>query len=181
MARQRGDIVDAGRLVDESLPQLEAMSTAEPTEHNFATLLMKAWRLKAQIQSMVGAADAAGSAAKAAAVAEKLSRADGTTDDELGQCAKAFVVLGEITAKSGDAGEARRYWLRAAELLAPRMGASSDWRILDPAARAAEWLGRSTQARAMIESLNLLGYVPLDPWPDLDRAAAAKNPERQPK
>jgi serine/threonine protein kinase len=181
MARQRGDIADAGRMLDESLPQLESMSAGEPTEHIFATLLMKAWRLKAQLQSMAGQADAAASATKAAAVAEKLSRAEGATDDELGQCARAFVVLGDVAAKSGDAGEARRNWLRAAALLAPRTNNSRDWRLLDPAARAAAGLGRSAEARATIEKLTLLGYVPLDPWPDLDRPADAKSSDPQPK
>jgi hypothetical protein len=49
------------------------------------------------------------------------------------------------------------------------------------AARAAVHMGRSAEARAMIEKLNLLGYVPLDSWPDPDRPAAVKNPESQPK
>ena len=97
----------------------------------------------------------------------------------MGECATAFIVSGEIAAKSGDAGEAHRAWIRADKLLAPWIRASRDWRLLDPAARVATCLGRSGQARATIDRLNSFGYVPLDPWPDQDRSDAAKNPEPQ--
>ena len=181
LARQRGDVADAGRMMDEAMPQLEALSAAEATDHDFALLLEAAWRLKAQIQTSAGLPDAAASARQAAGIGERLSREEGATDVDIGECATAYVVSGEIAAKSGDAAEARRDWLRAAELLAPRMHDSRYWRLLDPAARAAALMGRSGEARATIEKLDLLGYVPLEPWPYQDRPAAAKSSEQQPK
>jgi len=181
LARQRGDVAEAGRVVDEALPQLEAISANEPSDHVFAMQLLRARRLKAQLQSFAGRADAAGSAIQAVAIGEKLARADGATDAEIGECARAHVVSGEVADRSGFARDARSDWLRAAEMLAPRTRGSRDWRLLDPAARAAAWLGRSEEARATIERLNLLGYVPLDPWPDPDRPAGAKISDPRPK
>ena len=181
LARQRGDVTEAGRVVDEALPQLEAISAKEPSDHVYAMLLLKALTIKAQLESFAGRPDAAGLANQAVAIGEKLARADGATDAEIGECAKAYVVSGEIADGSGGAGDARRQWLRAADLLAPRAGGSRDWRLLDPAARAAAWLGRTEEARATIDRLNLLGYVSLDPWPDPDRPAAAKISDPNPK
>jgi tetratricopeptide (TPR) repeat protein len=181
LVNQRGDVVGANRIVDEALPQLEALSASEPTSRDLAVELLGAWRFKAQLQSLAGRTDAAGSAAQAVGIVENLSRADGAVNYEVGACAEAYIVSGEIAAKSGDVGEARRDWMRADQLLAPWIRDSRDWRLLDPAARAAAWLGRSGEARAMIDKLNSFGYVPLDPWPAQERPAAAKNPEPQPK
>jgi serine/threonine protein kinase/tetratricopeptide (TPR) repeat protein len=181
LVNQRGDVAGANRIIDKTLSELEVLSASEPTSRYLAIELLRAWRLKARLQYLAGRTDAAASVAQAVGIVEKLSRADGAVDNEVGECAKAYVVFGEIAAKSGDAGEARRDWMRADELLAPRIRDSRDWRLLDPAARAAAWLGRSHEARATIDKLNSFGYVPLDPWPDQDRPAAAKYPEPQPK
>jgi len=179
--RQRGEIADASREVDETIPQIEAILASEPTDRALSRSLLKAWRLRAQLQAYAGRPEAVTSASRAVEIGDRLSRANGATDAEVGECAKAYVVSGEIAAKFADPGKARRDWLRAAELLAPRIRGSRDWQLLDPAARAFAWLGRSEEARGMIEKLNLLGYVPLDPWPSLDQPAAAKNSEAQQK
>jgi len=181
LARQRGDTAEAGRLVDEALPQVETLSTAEPSDRALALGLAIWWRLRAQLQSAAGQPDAAASAKRAVAVGERLVREGYATDADVGECATACVVSGEIAAMSGDGVESRREWLRAAELLAPRVRGSSDWRLLDPAARAAAGTGRSAEARATIGKLNLLGYVPLDPWPSMDLSGAARSPDAQPK
>jgi eukaryotic-like serine/threonine-protein kinase len=180
LARQSGDLADASRTVDEALDQLKALSAAEPTDHDIALMLAVAWRLKAQLQSVAGQPGAAASAMRAAGIGEKLARDEGASDVDVGECATAYVASGEIEARSGDAGEARRDWLRAAELVAPRIRESRNWRLLDPAARTAAWLGRPEEARATIERLSRLGYVPLEAWPDPGRAVAAKNPVPQP-
>jgi len=85
------------------------------------------------------------------------------------------VVAGEIAAQSGDDAAAQRHWQHAADLLAPRLPGTRDWRLLDPAARVAARLGRSAEAHDRIAQLTLLGYVPLDPWPDADRPGAARS------
>ena len=93
----------------------------------------------------------------------------------MGECALAGVVAGEIAAQDGDSAVARSHWQHAADLLAPRLPGTRDWRLLDPAARAAIQLGHPEEARIIIAQLNSLGYVPLDPWPDVDRPGAARN------
>src|SRR5271165_146485 len=179
LARRRGDPAEAGRLLDEALPKLEALSATEPSDRVLARCLARAWRLKALLQADSGRTDAA-AAMQAVGIGERLYREGKATDADVGECAAAHVISGEIAARAGDASGARRDWQRADELLAPRVGGSRDWHMLDPAARAAAYLGRPKEARAAIERLNLLGYVPLDSWPDPDRPAAAKNPETQP-
>jgi tetratricopeptide (TPR) repeat protein len=181
LSRRQGDVAAATRYVDEVLPQFEAIAASEPTDHVIAMMVLKAWRLKAQLQAADGRADATNSALQAVGIGERLSRAGGLTDGEIGECARAYVVAGDIAARNGDDGGARRDYLRAAELVAPLLAATSYWQVLDPAARSAAALGRSAEARAAIEKLNLLGYVPVDPWPELERPGAAKISEQQPK
>lgn len=134
-----------------------------------------AWRLEAQVRAAAGRQDAAAAAARAVELGEKLIREGQTTDADVGECALAGVVAGEIAAQSGDSAAAQSHWQHAADLLAPRLPGTRDWRLLDPAARVAARLGRSTEAHDRIAQLNLLGYVPLDPWPDADRPGAAGN------
>src|ERR1019366_1168097 len=179
LARQRGDPADAGRLVDDALPQLEAVSATEPSDRSIALRLATVWRLRAQLQPRASQQAAATAATHAVAIGERLLRDGRATDADVGECATAYVVSGEIASLLGDTAEARHDWLRAAEMLAPRTGRGRDWRLLDPGARAAAWMGRSDEARAAIRQLNLIGYVPLDPWPNPDLAAAVKSPDPQ--
>jgi serine/threonine protein kinase/tetratricopeptide (TPR) repeat protein len=179
--RVRGELPEARRIMDEALPQLEADSSSEPTDRAFATLLLQAWTMKTQFQFIAGSPEAPASANHAFEMAEKLAHSDTASDGEIGECARAYIVAGEIAARSGDSGAARRHWLAAADLLTPRMRGYRNWHLLDPAARAAARLGRSNEARAMIEKLNQLGYVPVEPWPDSDSLERAKHSDPQPR
>jgi tetratricopeptide (TPR) repeat protein len=178
LARQQGDLPAAMRKLDETRPQLEILAAAEPTDRTFVLRLALAWRMEAQLRAAAGRLDAAAAAAKAVELGEKLVREGHALDVDVGECAMASVVSGEIAAHSGDGDAARRHWQHATDLLAPRLTGTRNWRLLDPAARAAAWLGRSTEAHDRIAQLNLLGYVPLDPWPDADRPAVARNPDQ---
>jgi tetratricopeptide (TPR) repeat protein len=166
LARQRGDTAEAGRLVDDTLPQLEALSATVPSDRNTSLRLATAWRLRAQLQARASPEAARDAAAHAVAVGEKLVRDGRAADDFAAECATAHVVEGEIAASLGDSDQSRRDWLRAAELLSARTSRGQDWRLLDPAARAALLLGRADEARALFRRLTLIGYVPLDPWPN---------------
>ena len=183
LARQQGDLTAAARLVGEVRPELEGLSAAEPSDRSFILRLAMAWRLEARLRISAGRPDAATAATRAADLGEKLIRKGRATDEDAGECALACVVSGEIAAQAGEDAAARRYWQRAAGVLAPRLTGTRNWQLLDPAARAAAWMGRSAEAHAMIAQLNLLGYVPLDPWPDADRPGAARSsiPPEQPK
>jgi hypothetical protein len=161
--------------LDEIRPQLESLVAAEPTDRTFVLRLAMAWRMEAQVRAAAERQDAAAAAARAVELGEKLIREGRTTNADAGECALACVVAGEIAARAENNAAARGYWQHAADLLAPRLPGTRDWRLLDPAARVAAWLGRSEEARAKIAQLTLLGYVPLDPWPDADRLGAARN------
>jgi eukaryotic-like serine/threonine-protein kinase len=180
LARHWGNLARAASLVDEVLPQLEALAATEPSNRNVAASLASAWRQKAQLQARDGPQAGADAARRAVSVGEGLVRDERASDAVVGGCAEAHVVSGEIAFSMGDAGASRQDWARAAELIAPLSHRASDWRLLDPAARAAAGMGRTDEARATIQHLNLIGYVPLDPWPSLGLAAAAKSPDQQP-
>jgi hypothetical protein len=179
LARHGGDFARAASLVDEVLPQLESLAAAEPSNRGVASCLALAWRQRAQLQARDGPQAGADAARRAVAVGEGLVRDERASDAVVGECAEAHVVSGEIASSIGDAGASRQDWTRAAELIAPLSHRASDWRLLDPAARAAAGMGRTDEARAAIEHLNLIGYVPLDPWPSLGLAGAAKSPDPQ--
>jgi serine/threonine-protein kinase len=180
LARHAGDEARADGLVEEILPQLEALSATEPSNLSVASCLALAWRQRAQLQSRENPQGAADAARRAVAVGERLVRDGRAGDDAVGECAEAHVVSGEIASSLGDGVASRRDWTRAVALIAPLSHRESDWRLLDPAARAAARMGRAEEARAAIQRLNLIGYVPLDPWPSLGLAVAAKSPDPQP-
>jgi serine/threonine protein kinase len=175
LARKQGDLATAARLVGEVRPELESLSAAEPSDRKFILWLVTAWRLEAQLRASGGRADAAAAAARAVDLGEKLIRQGRATNTDVGERALAGVLAGEIAALSNDLALARRHWQQVSDLLAPRLPNTRDWRLLDPAARAAAWMGRSEEAHAVVAQLNLLGYVPLDPWPEADRRGAARS------
>jgi tetratricopeptide (TPR) repeat protein len=169
-----GGRAQARSIMNDVVPGLESVSAAAPADRRYAALLCAAWRLKAEIDSLDGRPGAAEAAKNASAVGERLIHEGRAIDADIGECADSYVVAGEIAEKDGKTDEARRDWLRAAELLAPRIQGSRNWQLLDPAARAASHLGRSDEARAMIAELTLLGYTPVDPWPDFEPPSAKK-------
>jgi tetratricopeptide (TPR) repeat protein len=179
LARQRADIGEARQELDRDLPAIETMAANTPSNPTYASLLMRGWRLEAQVQSSAGLHEAAASASRAIEIGERLSHAEGADPVDVAECARAHVVRGEIAARSGDVPAARRDWQRAFELVEPLSG-SINYQVLDPAARAAALTGRADKARALIQKLTLLGYVPLDPWPEPDQWAGAKYPETRP-
>jgi serine/threonine protein kinase len=177
--RRQGDAASAAQLVDEVRPQLESLSGAEPTDRKYVGWLATAWRIEAQLRAPADKPAAAAAAARAIDLGERLIREGRAVDADVGECASACNVAGEIAAEAGESAEARGDWQHAEKILAPRLQGTRDWRLLDPEARVAAWLGRSEDARATIASLTQLGYVPLDPWPDVDRAASRiSNPNR---
>ena len=183
LVRLQGDTAAAAGMLERVRPQLESLSAAEPTDRRFAHWLATAWRVEAQVREPSDIAAAAAAAARATELGEKAIREGRATDTDVGECATAFEVAGEIASQTGAGAAARNDWTRAAEMLAPRLNGTRDWRLLDPAARVAAKLGRSEDARATISKLTQLGYVPLDPWPDMDGSAAGRilNPKPRPQ
>jgi serine/threonine-protein kinase len=174
LARRQGDPAAAARLLGTVRRQFEDLTATEPADRKFILLLATACRVEAQLRASSDPLAAAATAARAVEFGEKLMREGRATDADVGECATAFEVAGEIAAQAGSGAAAESDWQHAAEMLAPRTHGTQDWRLLDPAARVAAWLGRPEEARTAISQLTQLGYVPLDPWPDVDRAAAAR-------
>ena len=177
LARKNGDPVMAAQLLEEIRPQLEYLRVSEPSNRRFDLWLATTWRLEAQLRASSDPRAAAAAAARAVELVEKLIRQGRAINADFGECAKAYEVAGEIAAQAGDTAAAQGHWQHAAEILAPRMHGTRDWRLLDPAARVAAFTGHTKEARDTISKLTGLGYVPLDPWPELERPdARTSNP-----
>lgn len=170
--KSEGNATIAAHGVNEILPQLETLATAEPSDRGFAKWLALAWRLESQLCPAGSRADAARDAARAVEIGEGLVQDHGATATEVGECANAYIVAGEIALRAGDRTAAQKDWQRANEMLSPRVAHSRDWRLLDPAARVAAVLGHPEKARALIARLSQMGYVPLDPWPKVNSPQA---------
>ena len=174
LLREQGDWIDAVSLIDEVRPQLEKLAAAEPTDRVLARRTVWANRLEAQLDVSAGRPGAPTAAGRALELGEKLVHDGQAANADVGECAFAAVVAGDIAAQTGDAAAGRQRWERAAELLAPRLPGTRDWRLLDPAARAATRLGRTELAQSIMAQLNQLGYIPIEPWPNANRLDAAK-------
>lgn len=72
--------------------------------------------------------------------------------------AETEVVLGRIEADLGNPAAAQAAWERALAVLAPIPRPRTSWKLLDPEARALLALGRSAEARPIVERLHRMGY-----------------------
>lgn len=75
-----------------------------------------------------------------------------------GHVADAEVVLGWSEADLGDPGAARAAWERALAVLAPAPRPLTNWKLLDPQARALLSLGRAEEARPLVLRARRMGY-----------------------
>ncbi len=174
LTRQKGDLSNALHLIEDAVPKLERLASAEPSDHYFTLWLAKAWRLDAQIRAAAGRTDASIAAEKAVALGEKLLDGNRTAESLISECAWASVVAGDIAAKAGAKDIAQAHWQHAMALLTPHLRNPKDWSLLEPAARAMVSLGRVKEAQALVAQLTAFGYVPLDPWPEALKISAPK-------
>ncbi|HVT74407.1 MAG TPA: protein kinase [Lacunisphaera sp.] len=172
VAWQQGDLPEATRLLGEVRPQLEKLAAMVPADRVIANWVTKTWRMEAQLRLAAGRPDAAGAAIQAVGLAEKIIGEGLASDADAGECMQTLVVAGETAAAAGDLATAQRHWQRALTLFAERAPGTRDWRLLEPAARAAARLGRASQANGIIAQLKSFGYIPLEPWPAADPRGA---------
>ncbi|MBI5690023.1 MAG: serine/threonine protein kinase [Verrucomicrobia bacterium] len=137
----------------------------EKSELRFQYRLATALRIEAELQFAAGQSEAAATAREAADTGDHLLRRPGIEDEHRGERALAALLEGRLATAAGDPARARRHWQSAWDLVAPRVAESRDWRLLDPAARAALLLARPDDASSIRRRLEGLGYVPLEPWP----------------
>jgi eukaryotic-like serine/threonine-protein kinase len=180
--RQAGRGVEAMQELNDVEPQLVGLvaNTADVSsaagdlmagaDRKFARWLAMLWRLEAQLRARSDPAAAFATASKAVKLSQRLVSEGRAEDSDLGECATDYLVHGDIAAELHRDVDAQADWKSAADLLAPKISESRDWRLLDPAARAAIRRGKAEDARMIINLLNQLGYVPLDSWPTSDRA-----------
>lgn len=181
LAKAAGEMSRAAQFAAAARQAVEELVEKEPLDPRFQYRLAMALRLGAELQHLAGQHDAGPAAARAVEIGEQLIRRKDATDAHRAERAEAGIVAGRIAAARSDADAARREWQRAHELLAPLVPATKDWRVLDPAARAAALLGRADEAQGIISQLSASGYVPLEPWPEAVAPNSVSNPNHQPK
>jgi serine/threonine protein kinase/tetratricopeptide (TPR) repeat protein len=142
----------------------------EPSDLRFKIRLAYAWTLEAEWRLAHNAPNAAVAAAHAVRLGEMALANEPVNVAESTQCARARIVAGRVAASRGDVESAKSHWQRADEVLAPFVPGSRSWRVLDPAARTAAYLGRMEEAQRLVTQLKQIGYVPLHPWPDALRS-----------
>lgn len=165
LLRAMGDEATAAELAGRARSGLEKLHQTEPANRSIAGHLMAACRLEAQLAVRAGRNDALAGGARAMTIGEDLIAKVRANDEQVGELARACILVGEGAAQQGDAATARRHWQRALEITQSRMERSNNWRLLDPAARALACLGRTAESRAILARLESFGYRPLEPWP----------------
>ncbi len=173
--RWHGDLYAANRDAEEVCSRLDQLLAAQKADRALGHHLAVAWRLRAELLSVTDRAAAGAVALKAVGLGERLIHNESATKADVDECAAACDLAGEICAANGDSAGAQGYWKKAADLLAPYLKDSRDWRVLDPAARAAARMGRADEAQREILLLGQLGYLPLDPWPGASGEPATAN------
>jgi tetratricopeptide (TPR) repeat protein len=150
-------------MLSETRDKLEALVKAEPSSRIFARLLAAAWWLEGRIRAATQRPDASDAVTHSIDLGETLIKEARVDNGMIGEFAQSCILAGRIALAQGQPDAARRHWNRALEVLAPRLAGSNDWRFLDPAAQALVLLGKTEEARPLIEQLQRFGYHSLDP------------------
>jgi tetratricopeptide (TPR) repeat protein len=161
----RGDDAGARQVLDESKARLAKLSPEAAAERDVQNVQIGLWRLEAEQRAAARLPDALAAATKAVAIGEERWARDQPNVEALTEHLRGCIVAGNIAARLGDAGTARRHWERAVELAGPSVKNSRHWALLEPVARALARLGRTAESRELTDRLHALGFVPLEPWP----------------
>jgi eukaryotic-like serine/threonine-protein kinase len=158
-----GDTAAARPMLAETRGRIEGLVKAEPSSRAFTGHLATAARLEGRLRLAAQRADAGEAVAPALELGETMIKEARADHSALGQFAQSCLLAGRIAAAQAQPEAASRHWQRALEVLAPPLPGSNDWRLLDPAAQALTLLGRSGEARPLIERLRRFGYHSADP------------------
>lgn len=158
-----GRQAEAARLAEAVRGALDQSAGALATNRSARVQLVMALRMEAELAT--DPSTAARASARAVEVGEALVRGSAPSEAAIAECALAASTAAQLAAARADAVASRKFAQRALEVLSPRWEKSSDWRFLDPAIRALELLGRTSESATLAARLSRLGYQPLTPWP----------------
>lgn len=159
-----GERAQARPLLAEALAAYEKLVQTEPSDRLRTAQLAIAWRLEAELRLELGDAAAHQAAARALALGQGLVAGDRANENLLGDFIAAHVVAGRIAAAQGNLTSARDHWQQGIAAAGSRLD-GSNWRLLDPAARALALSGDQARSSECIARLSAAGYRPLQPWP----------------
>lgn len=163
-----GKAAVAERLATDLVGKLEKLLAREPKDIVLLDRLAVACRLLAEAQGELGRySDAAATAKRAVAFADRIVGEQHLKDQFVGNNALARITAGRLAARAGSRNAAQESWRRAFALLEPRLTGSAHWRIMFPAALALALLDRPEESRVLVERLKKSGFQPLEPWPHL--------------
>lgn len=158
-----GNTSAAASLLAETRTKLEAQAAAEPSSRVFTGHLATAWRLESRVRLTAQRPDASDAVVRAISLGETLLKEARASTWTIWEFAQSCILAGRIASTQNQTEAAQRHWNRALEALAPRLPNSNEWRLLDPAAQAYVLLGKTDEARPLIEKLKRFGYRPIDP------------------
>lgn len=165
LLRARGDESGARQAMVDGFARLGRLSPEAAAERGVQNVQMAVWRIEAELRAAGGQPGAMEAAAKAVTIGEERWAKDQNNVEALTDHLHGCVVAGKIAARLGDSTAARRHWERVIDLAGARARASRNWALLAPVARALALLGRTAASRELIDRLQTIGYVPVEPWP----------------
>ena len=155
-----GNVEEGLLQVDRSIPMFESLVATDPTHSRWAAELASAHRLRAELFFEQGRLAEAQVEARTARASMQARLAE-APDDRLApiQLGAALVLEGQILDRFSRPDEAAVARTEATAVLAPLARDSTDWRVLDPWARA--WLaaGALDDARPVVDRLLTMGYA----------------------
>jgi eukaryotic-like serine/threonine-protein kinase len=159
VARSRGDRGRALREIEQGLPLFEKLVASDPKQARWAADLAATRIMHARLLADGGATLRALDEMRGVA-ASMQSRLDASPQDRLApvQLSAALSEEARVLQERGDIKAARASAIRARRAIEDIARDSSDWRYLDPWARALLGAGALDEARPLVERLRAFGY-----------------------
>ncbi|HVU22657.1 MAG TPA: protein kinase [Opitutus sp.] len=171
-----GDAAAARHELDGTRAKLAMLVEREPSDQVFSRILANAWRLEAGLRLADRRADAGEAIRQALELEEKWIK-KASDDATLSEFALSSILAGRIAAAQHATDAAIAHWREAVTVVSPHLDDTHDWRFLDPATQALTLLGRTDEARPLVERLKHFGYHTADPLaaPILDVVVSTAN------
>ena len=150
---------DSAKLLEADKTFGERFIAANPTNARWKRVLAETYALLGEYEIAQGdPGSATGTIASAIALFEGLLRDNPEDGDSKRRLSKALNVRGQALARAGRNEQAVAAWTRAGGLVETMARDSSDWKVLDPRARALIHLGRLQEAAPIVDQLVANGY-----------------------